>query len=639
MAKRSDDWKATLRSAALTNPQPIAVSASQVLRSRTSAETVDACLKAGEVLARYLASLVLSSYSVRDDAENNASFFDSIGLDGSLAFGKYLAVVQKGASAPFKHPIAPYINPFAPKKKGKGSADEALTDLLELRNRIGHNISAMSEAKAHSVLANDKPHLELGKVLTALQGVLSLPLFVVEAQQLAKGQIIGRVLWLMGDSQDPEPIELCMDRGLHEVKQPYISCNGQALQLWPCLIWKILTRREAFGLMLVDGVGDKELSYQALDGWKASANGASVSYLKSTMAGDTRNEEHIALINGKTLDQHWSVEKRLRIEAAAQIEGSIPWQDLDQDTIRWYADRLGSEDSEDPVALIEERLFDGRDRFFEHEVVQSLLLFGTEDVVRQALRREMLDLRARTTEDERWDERVTGSENVLVSLRQAVDFFARYVGMEDASMEDLTATSGSADYLAMREALVNLFIHQDYADASAAAQVELQPLTAVFFNTGFSLVDDARLKSGGRSQSRNPIIARALRLIGFAELAGSGIRALQRAWNQEARVPPQFKSDREANTFTVLLDWRASESVYDKEWMDRLGVKLSGEHVQILELACAHEGITKSQLLDLIGQFPDNIQTALGHLQTQGLIDEQNGVYRTKEHIREMIEE
>jgi hypothetical protein len=40
----------------------------------------------------------------------------------------------------------------------------------------------------------------------------------------------------------------------------------------------------------------------------------------------------------------------------------------------------------------------------------------------------------------------------------------------------------------------------------------------VLFNVGHSLVDSKELTKGGRSQSRNPLIARALRLIGFADL-------------------------------------------------------------------------------------------------------------------------
>src|SRR4030095_16411165 len=100
------------------------------------------------------------------------------------------------------------------------------------------------------------------------------------------------------------------------------------------------------------------------------------------------------------------------------------------------------------------------------------------------------------------------------------------------------ATSGSADYIAMREALVNVFIHQDYSDSSAAAQIEIQSERSTFFNPGRSLVSGTALLEGGKSQARNPLIARALRLIGFAELAGSGLRELQRVWRNAKRRPP-----------------------------------------------------------------------------------------------------
>ena len=136
---------------------------------------------------------------------------------------------------------------------------------------------------------------------------------------------------------------------------------------------------------------------------------------------------------------------------------------------------------------------------------------------------------------------------------------------------------GPADYIAIREALVNLFIHQDYSDRSAAAQIELTPDRAVFFNAGRSLVTAEGLIQGGKSQSRNPLVARALRLVGFADLAGSGLRELQRVWRSAKRRPPKIVSDKTANTFTLTLDWREVPNTYDKFWKDRLGVQLTGQ--------------------------------------------------------------
>ena len=94
--------------------------------------------------------------------------------------------------------------------------------------------------------------------------------------------------------------------------------------------------------------------------------------------------------------------------------------------------------------------------------------------------------------------------------------------MEGATIDGLQATAGSADYIAMREALVNLFIHQDYTNGGVSGQVEIREDRTIFHNAGISLVSAEGLVDGGKSTSRNSIISRALRLIGFAELAGPG---------------------------------------------------------------------------------------------------------------------
>jgi len=96
----------------------------------------------------------------------------------------------------------------------------------------------------------------------------------------------------------------------------------------------------------------------------------------------------------------------------------------------------------------------------------------------------------------------------------------------------------------------------------AAAQIDIAPGVVTFFNPGFSLVDRTGLPTGMKSQSRNPLIARALRLIGFAELAASGLRELQRVWQTANRQPPQLSSDEKTNSFTLVLDWREASELH-----------------------------------------------------------------------------
>jgi predicted HTH transcriptional regulator len=314
----------------------------------------------------------------------------------------------------------------------------------------------------------------------------------------------------------------------------------------------------------------------------------------------------------------------------------MPWDDFDQETTAWYAAHLAGGPVESPVAVITERLFDNHERFLDREITQALLLFGKADAVRRALKREMVDLRTYSGGITRWDERYAECANILVCLRAAVDFFARHIGMQDTMINQLANSTGSADYLAMREALVNLFMHQDYGDPSAAAQVELWTERATFFNTGFSLVAPERLVEGGKSQARNPLIARALRLIGFAELAGSGIRALQTAWREARRRPPQFESDREANTFTVTLDWRLVSDTYDAVWQRRLGVRLTAEQAQLLNLALDTEGITVEEAASWTGLTIDDTREALYYLQLQVLMEERQGRFYVRKHLKEL---
>jgi len=525
----------SLRKATIVYPQPIAIAAGQVLRSRSPQERVDACLKAGEVIARYVAALALAAFRARDAA---AQIEERViePLVGPLSFGHFLSLIQKIAGLQIDHPLAPYLSPFRKKKRGdRGLADDGLVTLLELRNGLGHGLARLSEARAKNILTEQDPESRLVQVLDSLEGILSCPLFLIEEQRLERGQILARRLWLMGDSKDPEPEELVLNQGIHYTREPYIAVDSRVLRLWPWVVWDILPRQQCYELLLIDTVKDNRVLYQSLDAIEYDSNGEAVAALQVAFAGQQASAELIETHGTNNLAKLWREEKLLILEAAQRLEGKMTWNDFDQEMLRWYATYLAGCPVESPVVVIQERLFDNRKRFPEKEITQALLLFGKADVVRRILKREMVDLRTCSGGATRWNGRRTECANILVCLRIAVDFFARHNNIQDTTVSQLANTTGTADCLAMREVLVNLFMHQDYGDPRAAAQVELWAERATFFNTGFSLVATKQLIEGGKSQARNPLIARALRLIGFAELAGSGIRVLQAAWREELR--------------------------------------------------------------------------------------------------------
>ena len=62
--------------------------------------------------------------------------------------------------------------------------------------------------------------------------------------------------------------------------------------------------------------------------------------------------------------------------------------------------------------------------------------------------------------------------------------------------------------------------------------------------------------------------------MGFAEIAGSGLRVLHAAWRGARRPPPNIASDRQANSFSLRLSWRPVADVYDELWLRR-GIKVT----------------------------------------------------------------
>ena len=151
-------------------------------------------------------------------------------------------------------------------------------------------------------------------------------------------------------------------------------------------------------------------------------------------------------------------------------------------------------------------------------------------------------------------------------------------------------------------------------------------------------MSDKGLAEGGKSQSRNPIISRALRLIGFAELAGSGLAEIHRAWREAKRRPPKTESSSSANTFTLTLDWRPLNIVYDEFWRSKLGAKVTTEQAKILAVIDDPEGFTVQEIASAQGMFVDDMLSDLNALVLNGLADKSNGKYQIKKHLRGLRE-
>src|SRR5208282_1445860 len=209
-----------LRRASLIYPQPVAIACGRVLRARSDPERLDACLRAGEVLARYVTAVALSSFGAREGGDGlNISV-----LEGNLAFGHFLSTAQQVSNVEVPHPAASYL--AAGFKPGRGQLAgvtySALEALLNLRNELGHQLQTINAPKAQSLLEERKPDVHLAEALKGVDGLLMLPLFVVEEQQLVQRVIRARRLLLMGESADPPPDEIEITEGVEDLGVPYV---------------------------------------------------------------------------------------------------------------------------------------------------------------------------------------------------------------------------------------------------------------------------------------------------------------------------------------------------------------------------------------------------------------------------------
>jgi predicted HTH transcriptional regulator len=185
--------------------------------------------------------------------------------------------------------------------------------------------------------------------------------------------------------------------------------------------------------------------------------------------------------------------------------------------------------------------------------------------------------------------------------------------------------------------LVNQIIHQDYGDSRISAQIELYADKMTLMNAGYSLVPMGELLEGGTSQSRNPLIARALRAIGFAELSGSGIRALVRALRKARRRAPRFSSDEERNSFKVTLDWTEEAPDVDAFWIELVGAQLTTKQAFVLNTLADLPSASLGTLESTTRMPLEELTEALDFLVLQVLVEQDESNYRLAEHLREKL--
>ena len=328
---------------------------------------------------------------------------------------------------------------------------------------------------------------------------------------------------------------------------------------------------------------------------------------------------------------------------------------FDEESLRWYRAVYERRPDNRPYAELTDVDFLGEMGLLRQEGGRRLptraavLLFGANWTLGEILPRPIVDCqryrlpRDEADTDERWSDRLVLEENIARTWRALVDDWYPRIAEHPFGVDPATLQRDDAppDYRAFREAMVNLVLHQDYADHTRKAVIQHYPDQTIFWNPGDAFATSADLLEPGEKEVRNPHLVRAFRRIGVNENAGWGLRDMFRNWRQLGNVPPAINNDKRRKAFGVTLLRETLLSEEQLIFQRSLGVPLSEDEAGAFAYLCRVRSASVTALRAVIGRKTTETEQVLAALHTQKLvrIPQQGSLYRLAQHIETMLDE
>ena len=278
----------------------------------------------------------------------------------------------------------------------------------------------------------------------------------------------------------------------------------------------------------------------------------------------------------------------------------------------------------------------------------AILLFGSAPAFRQLLPRPVVDWQwnrgnwSEELTDERWVDRLVIESNLVETWKALLDrYLQRAEKPFSINAETLQREDRPPDYIAFREAAINLLMHQDYADHTRKAAIRFFDDCTQLWNPGDAYASTDELLEPGERDVRNPRIVGAFRRIGLSEQAGTGMRAIFGNWRRLGRVPPIIDNDRTRKAFQLTL---LKEELLSEEqllFQAKLGVHLDEAEAKAFAFACLHGRLMSQDVRAVAGLSGAGALAVLDRLASQALISPLEGaetpMFVLAEHLRERL--
>ncbi len=307
----------------------------------------------------------------------------------------------------------------------------------------------------------------------------------------------------------------------------------------------------------------------------------------------------------------------------------LVWDDLDHDAFARYRRRHQTRDPGSPRNGYDDQRFLQAIGGYRRDpetggegiTVAGLLMFGLPETLRHWRGRHLIDYRllpADVSVEARWDDRVVWEGNLFGA------FETIYPKLTEGQPVPFRLLDGvriddTPVHIALREALINLLAHADYAEPQASLIIRA-PEGYAFRNPGDSRISVSDLLTGDRSDPRNPELVRMFRYIGLADEGGTGMPKILGAWRELGFQLPRIDVGTERYEFAMRLRHAHLIADDDRAWLRTLGEEWT-EAEQLALVLARHEGdVDNVRLRSLTRQHPTDVTKILGSLRDRELL-------------------
>jgi ATP-dependent DNA helicase RecG len=257
----------------------------------------------------------------------------------------------------------------------------------------------------------------------------------------------------------------------------------------------------------------------------------------------------------------------------------------------------------------------------------ALLLFAN-DVTRWHPRCEVRIIRFRGTEQKTGreynalpEEVATG--NILQLLTTAWDKLRPHLVQTKLTNDALFRSQVMYPEDACKEALINAIAHRDYSIEGRSIEIYIFDDRMEVKSPGALLstikVDDLK-KLQGVHQSRNAMIARVLREVGYMREMGEGLRRIYKLMRDYDLIDPELKADQ--NEFSIILRHKSVFSDLDQRWLNEYQIlNLTRDEMLIALLGKNGDHISPQQIWDTLDLVDTGMyQSIVDQMMTKGIL-------------------